>query len=73
MVDGDPVENILIFAQENGCDLIAMSTHGHNDVNHFFLGNVTEIVARRALCPLQVFPACSEHPLDTQNRIQEVH
>lgn len=57
LVDGEAPDGILETAQEHPCDLIAMSTHGHGGFRHFWMGSVTERVARRAPCPVLVFPS----------------
>lgn len=57
LVDGEAPDGILEAAQERACDLIAMSTHGHGGFRHFWMGSVTERVARRAPCPVLVFPS----------------
>ena len=35
---GDPVKQIIKWVQEKGCDLVAMSTHGHQFVADLLLG-----------------------------------
>src|SRR5579862_470849 len=35
---GDPVKEIVRWVQEKGCDLVAMSTHGHKMVADLLLG-----------------------------------
>ena len=35
---GDPVTQIVKWVQEKGCDLVAMSTHGHGAVADLLLG-----------------------------------
>ena len=56
VVDGEASDAILTLAEELGSDLIAMSTHGRSGLKRFFLGSVTEKVARRAACPVLAFP-----------------
>lgn len=55
LVEGEPAEVILSWSQKHGCDLIAMSTHGRSGFRHFFLGSVTEKVARYSHCPVLAF------------------
>jgi nucleotide-binding universal stress UspA family protein len=57
VLHGDPPECILASAREFGCDLIAMATHGQGGFRHFWVGSVTEKVARQATSPVLVFPA----------------
>lgn len=35
---GNPVQEIVKWVKENNCDLVAMSTHGHQGVADFVLG-----------------------------------
>lgn len=49
---GDAAEEILRTADEIGCDLIVMGTHGRTGVGRLVLGSVAEAVLRRALCPV---------------------
>jgi nucleotide-binding universal stress UspA family protein len=52
----DPAYQILEFAESNGVDLIAMSTHGRTGFRHLILGSVAEAVLRRSTVPVVVFP-----------------
>jgi nucleotide-binding universal stress UspA family protein len=52
----DPALQILEFAESNGVDLIAMSTHGRTGFRHLILGSVVEAVLRRSTVPVVVFP-----------------
>jgi len=36
---GEPVEEIIKWVRQKGCDLVAMSTHGHRFLADIFLGN----------------------------------
>ena len=49
-------KGIIDWAMESDCDLIAMSTHGLGGLHHLWKGSVMEQVARRAPCPVLVFP-----------------
>ena len=59
VLDGDAVDAILTWSHENEVDLIAMSTHGRSGVRRFWLGSVTEKVARHSHCPVLAFPAAA--------------
>jgi nucleotide-binding universal stress UspA family protein len=48
--NGTPWREILRLAQEGGCDLIVMGTHGRGPIAHLLLGSVAEKVVRRAEC-----------------------
>ena len=55
---GDPAEEILRVSEEEGCGLIAMSTHGRNPIGRSILGSVTDRVIRASNIPvLTVTPA----------------
>lgn len=60
VIDGEAADSIVHFAEQNGCDLIAMSTHGRTGFRRFILGSTTEKVARQAACPVLAFPT---HPI----------
>jgi nucleotide-binding universal stress UspA family protein len=49
---GDPADEILRFANEIQCDLIAMATHGHGLFADLFLGSVTRSVRHRTKIPV---------------------
>lgn len=49
---GNPEEEILHFAEEEGIDLIVMATHGWTGLQHLLLGSVAEKVVRRARVPV---------------------
>jgi len=58
---GNPDENIVAKAKEDGADLIVISTHGRTGLSHIFTGSVTENVVRHATCPvLSIRPAPGE-------------
>jgi nucleotide-binding universal stress UspA family protein len=50
--EGDPATQILRVAQETGCDLIALGTHGRTGLDRLLMGSVAEQVVRRASCPV---------------------
>lgn len=47
-------EEILRTAQEVGCDLIVMGTHGRTGLGRLLMGSVAEAVLPRASCPVMV-------------------
>ena len=49
---GGPVEEILRVAEEEGCGLIAMSTHGRHPIGRSILGSVTDRVIRASNVPV---------------------
>jgi len=50
LIEGNPVEEILHAAEQSGCDLIVMGTHGRRGVSRLLMGSVAENVSRRATC-----------------------
>jgi len=51
---GDPPREILKTAEEEHCDLIAMTTHGHRLIADIILGSTIDHVRHRAQVPLLV-------------------
>lgn len=49
---GNPAEEILRVADEEGCGLIGMSTHGRNPVARSILGSVTDKVIHSSTLPV---------------------
>jgi len=47
-----PAEAIVDFAASENVDLIVMGTHGIGGFRHLILGSVTEVVLRKATCPV---------------------
>lgn len=57
---GHPVSNIIHYAEEKGCDLIVMGTHGRGMLKKMLIGSVAERVVRKSQCPvLTVHPTCA--------------
>lgn len=48
--EGEPATGILQVAQETGCDLIALGTHGRTGLARLLMGSVAEKVVREATC-----------------------
>jgi len=49
---GRAAHAITDFAAELGADLLVIASHGLTGVSHMLLGSVTELVVRRAHCPV---------------------
>jgi nucleotide-binding universal stress UspA family protein len=47
---------IVDYASKNGCDLIALSSHGRSGFRRLIMGSVAEAVLRAARVPVIVFP-----------------
>lgn len=54
---GDPAETICRTAEEMGCDLIAMSTHGHGPLLDLLLGSVADRVRHCTSLPVLLIRA----------------
>jgi nucleotide-binding universal stress UspA family protein len=50
--DGTVTDLILSFAEAKAVNLIVMGTHGLRGIDHLTLGSVTEVVLRKARCPV---------------------
>ncbi|MEZ4638219.1 MAG: universal stress protein [Caldilineaceae bacterium] len=49
---GPPASRIIDYAQENGVDLIVMSTHGRTGIARWVYGSVADKGAITATCPV---------------------
>jgi nucleotide-binding universal stress UspA family protein len=54
---GEPADHILSTAERQGCDLIAMSTHGHRFLGDLILGSVASEVRHRTNTPVLLIRA----------------
>ena len=52
LVGGEPADKILSIAEEDRCDLIAMSTHGHRFFKDVLFGSVAENIRHRTSIPI---------------------
>ncbi len=52
---GSPAATIVRVASEEGCDLIAMATHGRGTISRGLLGSVSDDVVRNSPIPTMVF------------------
>ena len=52
LAKGDPPKEIMRLARAEGCDLVAMTTHGHRFVADIFLGSTIEKVRHEIDIPL---------------------
>jgi nucleotide-binding universal stress UspA family protein len=50
--EGDPADEILRAADDTGCDLIVMGSHGRSGLARILMGSVAEAALRRAGCPV---------------------
>jgi nucleotide-binding universal stress UspA family protein len=52
LAGGDPSREIVELAEREGCDLIAMSTHGHRFLSDLLYGSVANAVRHRSTVPV---------------------
>jgi nucleotide-binding universal stress UspA family protein len=52
LAGGDPSREIVQIAEREGCDLIAMSTHGHRFISDLLYGSVANEVRHRSMIPV---------------------
>lgn len=49
---GDPASEIVSWVEREGCDLVAMSTHGHKGVQDLIRGSVANEVRHKTTVPV---------------------
>ena len=54
---GDPVNEIVKWVEQKGCDLVAMSTHGHGFLADLFLGSASRRVRHSIRVPVLLLRA----------------
>ena len=54
---GDPATEIVKWVEEKGCDLVAMSTHGHRFFADLFLGTTATKVRHSVSVPILLLKA----------------
>jgi nucleotide-binding universal stress UspA family protein len=54
---GDPVTEIVKWVKQKGCDLVAMSTHGHRFIADIFLGTTASRVQHSISVPVLLLRA----------------
>jgi len=54
VAEGDPARQILETAEQIGCDVIVMGTHGERDLAETMLGSTARRVVRRSAIPVLV-------------------
>lgn len=52
VLSGEPVDEIILFAQAKGADIIIMGTHGRRGMDRFFFGSVAEKIVRTSPVPV---------------------
>jgi nucleotide-binding universal stress UspA family protein len=59
---GDPPTEILRTAQEEKCDLIAMTAHGHRLLGDLFFGSTIHQVHHKSFIPILIVRAGAKRP-----------
>ena len=54
---GDPATEIVKYVREQGCDLVAMSTHGHRLLGDLFFGTAANTVRHQVAVPVLLIKA----------------
>ena len=54
---GEPVKEIISWIRQKGCDLVAMSTHGHRLLGDIFLGTTASRVQHSVSVPVLLLRA----------------
>ena len=54
---GDPSKEIIRWVEQKGCDLVAMSTHGHRFLGDLFLGTTASKVQHNISVPVLLLRA----------------
>lgn len=52
IIEGTPSTEIVRYAEEEGCDLVVMGTHGRGGIDRLLLGSVAEKVVRGSNVPV---------------------
>jgi nucleotide-binding universal stress UspA family protein len=62
---GPAAEAIVSLAEELGCELIVLGSHGREGVELLLMGSVAQEVLRRAACPVLCLPTPTPVPTST--------
>ena len=54
---GEPADEIVKWIRDKGCDLVAMSTHGHRFLAYLFLGTTASRVQHKVSVPVLLLRA----------------
>lgn len=66
LASGDPGAEISAAAAREGCDLIAMSTHGHKFINDLLRGSVANTVRHSSTVPVLMVRGTPRAPARSQ-------
>ncbi|VAV82714.1 Universal stress protein family [hydrothermal vent metagenome] len=56
VLEGEPFEELLKYADENNIDAIVVGTYGSGFIDKLFFGSTTERLLKKAHCPVLVVP-----------------
>ncbi|SDZ82828.1 Nucleotide-binding universal stress protein, UspA family [Haloplanus vescus] len=56
ITEGKPSREIVNYAEDVGCDLVVMGTHGRGGIDRLLLGSVAESVIRASSIPVTTVP-----------------
>jgi nucleotide-binding universal stress UspA family protein len=68
--EGLPAQEIIQYAAEESCDLIAMATHGRGEVA-WVLGSVAEKIVSHATVPVLLMRVIGAQPLMEKSELRE--
>jgi nucleotide-binding universal stress UspA family protein len=54
---GEPAQEIIRWVETKGCDLVAMSTHGHRFLGDLLLGTTSRLVRHKVSVPVLLLRA----------------
>lgn len=57
---GEPSKEIIKFVEQKGCDLVAMSTHGHGPLEDLILGSVADNLRHQIDIPILMIRAVNK-------------
>ena len=63
---GDPATEVLLAAEELGCDLIVLGSHGRTGLRRLMMGSVAESVIRRAPCLTLIVKDAPGEPIGSE-------
>ncbi len=62
VLDGDVAGDLIIYAERERVDLVAMATHGRSGIDRFVMGSIAEKVVRGTLKPVLLVRALPATP-----------
>jgi nucleotide-binding universal stress UspA family protein len=71
LAQGDAAAVILRVAEEAGCGMIVMGTHGRTGLGRLLMGSAAESVLRAATCPVLVVKAPHREPVPPPGQTAE--